>query len=264
MSRGPGRVERAIRALFDAHPDEAFVTDELCEHCYPGVTIEKKHRVAVLRAAWNVLKHDPNWAARSDWSQGLRDVFYNRDSVASSAMTHAMNGTYRSPKRAARAGSDLRWVPVSASNPNIRPQRFPRPPKPVRQRAAVLAWLDSEKGSQQRDRERDYVAWHRMLRDADAETRAVLIETDRAMMKLGMSGFVAWLRARVQWAFRAEEWLKRYLAATGNGRETRRPIEPTEAERLAALARRLITENDPDAIRAGLADIANALDSMAH
>ena len=25
MSRGPGRIERAIRALFDAHPDLAFV-----------------------------------------------------------------------------------------------------------------------------------------------------------------------------------------------------------------------------------------------
>jgi hypothetical protein len=24
MSRGPGRIERAIRALFDAHPDEAY------------------------------------------------------------------------------------------------------------------------------------------------------------------------------------------------------------------------------------------------
>jgi hypothetical protein len=35
MSKGPGRIERAIRQLFDAHPDLAFVTDELCEHCYP-------------------------------------------------------------------------------------------------------------------------------------------------------------------------------------------------------------------------------------
>jgi hypothetical protein len=26
MSRGPGRIERAIRELFDAHPDLAFVT----------------------------------------------------------------------------------------------------------------------------------------------------------------------------------------------------------------------------------------------
>jgi hypothetical protein len=62
MSRGPGRLERAIRALFDANPDLAFVTDELCEHCYPDARpIQRKHQVAVLRAAWNVLKHDPDW-----------------------------------------------------------------------------------------------------------------------------------------------------------------------------------------------------------
>jgi hypothetical protein len=84
----PGRVERAIRELFDAHPDEAFITDELvqrflgsthmgrcqnlarrlrvtpnrnerfhgidvlAEHCYPRARpIERKHQVAVLRAA---------------------------------------------------------------------------------------------------------------------------------------------------------------------------------------------------------------------
>jgi hypothetical protein len=33
MSRGPGRIERAIRQLFDANPDEAFITDEIAEHC---------------------------------------------------------------------------------------------------------------------------------------------------------------------------------------------------------------------------------------
>src|SRR5262245_1493570 len=34
VSRGPGRIERAIRALFDANLDEAFTTDELAAHCY--------------------------------------------------------------------------------------------------------------------------------------------------------------------------------------------------------------------------------------
>jgi hypothetical protein len=33
MSKGPGRIERAIRELFDANPDLAFVSDELCKHC---------------------------------------------------------------------------------------------------------------------------------------------------------------------------------------------------------------------------------------
>jgi hypothetical protein len=36
MSRGPGRIERAIRQLFDGNLDLAFVTDEVAEHCYPN------------------------------------------------------------------------------------------------------------------------------------------------------------------------------------------------------------------------------------
>jgi hypothetical protein len=52
VSRGAGRIERAIRELFDTHPDLAFITDELAEHCYHDAgAIERKHQVAVLRAA---------------------------------------------------------------------------------------------------------------------------------------------------------------------------------------------------------------------
>jgi hypothetical protein len=62
MSRGPGRIERAIRALFDAHPDRHISTDDLVAHCYPGINhIERKHRVAVLRAAHKVVAADPDW-----------------------------------------------------------------------------------------------------------------------------------------------------------------------------------------------------------
>jgi hypothetical protein len=52
MSKGPGRIERAIEAAFAADPDNAFTTEELCERAYfPAVNlIEKKHRVAVVRA----------------------------------------------------------------------------------------------------------------------------------------------------------------------------------------------------------------------
>jgi hypothetical protein len=65
MSRGPGRIERTIRELLDAHPELAFVTDDLVRHCYPGITtIERKHQVSVLRAAQHVIAHDRNWTAR--------------------------------------------------------------------------------------------------------------------------------------------------------------------------------------------------------
>jgi hypothetical protein len=64
MSRGPGRIEHAIRQLFDANPGRAFITEELVAHCYPDADpdfVEKKHTVAVLRAAHKVVAADPNW-----------------------------------------------------------------------------------------------------------------------------------------------------------------------------------------------------------
>ena len=61
MSRGPGRIERAIAAILDAEPDNAFTTEDLCERVYPGVNrVEKKHRVAVLRAANKLIKRRDN------------------------------------------------------------------------------------------------------------------------------------------------------------------------------------------------------------
>ena len=51
MSRGPGRIERAISDLFEEHPEGAWTTAELCRLIYPTANrVEKKHRVAVLRA----------------------------------------------------------------------------------------------------------------------------------------------------------------------------------------------------------------------
>jgi hypothetical protein len=52
MSRGPGRVERAIEQTFTDNPSAAFTVEELAAAAYPGLNrVEKKHRVAVLRAA---------------------------------------------------------------------------------------------------------------------------------------------------------------------------------------------------------------------
>jgi hypothetical protein len=52
MSRGPGRIERAIAAVLDEA--DAFTIEDLCQRIYGGT--EKKHRVAVLRATRQVLK----------------------------------------------------------------------------------------------------------------------------------------------------------------------------------------------------------------
>jgi hypothetical protein len=50
VSRGPGRIEKSLRSLFRDQPDGIFTTAELCRDVYGRRGIEKKHRVAVLRA----------------------------------------------------------------------------------------------------------------------------------------------------------------------------------------------------------------------
>src|SRR5690242_2974162 len=108
MSRGPGRIERAIRQLFDAHPDLAFVTDELAEHCYPDARpIERKHQVAVLRAAHKVVEDDPDWRIWKIVGMGCGYAFVNVCNVQSYVIGRNLctvfpDIIYRSPKRAQR------------------------------------------------------------------------------------------------------------------------------------------------------------------
>ncbi len=152
MSRGPGKIERAIRALFDAHPDEAFVTDELVEHCYPDVIgkIERKHQVAVLRAARQVIADDRDWDAWRINGMGRGWVFVNRDSARSIAFASsiAVQGSfYRSPKRARRTGGDWRRVPGGR-------MKFDTEKNEVLDRATLLAIKPSQG-------EIDDAIWHR-------------------------------------------------------------------------------------------------------
>jgi hypothetical protein len=111
MSKGPGRIERMIRRLFDANPDRAFITDELVEHCYPDAEfIEKKHTVSILRAAHRVVARDPDWQA---WAIGdgrnIGLCFFNMDNVESYALGWLirMEVIYRS-----RRPSPYRWREV--------------------------------------------------------------------------------------------------------------------------------------------------------
>lgn len=87
MSKGPGRIERAIEAIFDAEQDNAFSTDDLCWRIYPGInSVEKKHRVAVTRAAWNVWRRRDAVACwRSDGLGGM-SIWYDQTRVLSYAM----------------------------------------------------------------------------------------------------------------------------------------------------------------------------------
>jgi hypothetical protein len=80
MSRGPGRIERAIETLFAAEPSRTFSTDELVKAVYRGVDrVEKKHRITVLRAADKVAKrlHWAKWQCeRGGQGGGGRGAVY--------------------------------------------------------------------------------------------------------------------------------------------------------------------------------------------
>jgi hypothetical protein len=82
MSSGSGRIERAIEQLFIAHPDDAFTTEELCEHIYSAD--EKKHRVAVVRAAFNFINRDARFGLFA-W-RNHKHAYFNKHSVMSYAL----------------------------------------------------------------------------------------------------------------------------------------------------------------------------------
>jgi hypothetical protein len=56
MSRGPGKIERAIETILNRAPAKAFTTEALCKKIYKVKRVERKHRIAVRRAAANVAK----------------------------------------------------------------------------------------------------------------------------------------------------------------------------------------------------------------
>jgi hypothetical protein len=108
VSRGPGRIERAIRALFDGDPDWAFTTDDMAAYCY-GLNppqVERKHRVAVVRAATKVLSRDTNWRCVWATSQG-RLIYYNAASARSVTLGNALRFGLKVLSVAERADNTL-------------------------------------------------------------------------------------------------------------------------------------------------------------
>jgi hypothetical protein len=226
MSRGPGRLERAIRVLFEAKTDEAFSTDDLCEVCYPGVPsytsqlvtddtislepgMQRKHRVAVLRAANKVLRGLPDWRVTAANGLGPTSVFFNAASVPSTAKAHFMRHYLNRP---AWRGRDT-WD------------------EPKRLAEAEQA-----------------VAKHVVMRDGTDEERRQLTEREEAEHQLRM--------AKLQYAAAVSRNPVGVLLSGSR-------IASDNISELAEKARKLITENDPDAIREGLKAIATALDAIA-
>jgi aminoglycoside phosphotransferase len=89
MSRGPGKIERAIEAAIDAEPDNAFTVEDLCVHVYRLRRItapSKAQRVAVLRAVKSVAKRRDNLWTFAGETVGAPSVYYHADRLLSYAM----------------------------------------------------------------------------------------------------------------------------------------------------------------------------------
>jgi hypothetical protein len=66
MSRGPGRIQRVIADLLTAQPHGVWTVTQLCQLAYPKQRVEKKHRVAMLRAI-HAMELGPAWR----WAAGF-------------------------------------------------------------------------------------------------------------------------------------------------------------------------------------------------
>ena len=86
MSRGPGHIERAIAAAFTAMPSAVFTVADLGPISYSGLNrVEKRHRVAIIRAADKVASR-LWWAKLISERPGGQVVYCNTLDVRSYAL----------------------------------------------------------------------------------------------------------------------------------------------------------------------------------
>jgi hypothetical protein len=243
-----------------------FITDELAEHCYPNApAIERKHQVSVLRAAQKVVANDPDWTAWRGEGQGRTWVFPNRANVQSYALARMMvegYSYYRSERRARRAAgySDFpllngRQVPagcekvVKGGFPYIR--RWGDTAHLMTDRDELLARLRGSRNQHYVELWAPDGAWTRHVaqhcaeRDGDTEAAEALKARSNAEL--------------AEWA---SMFSKRFAASAVADNETLN-AQPRQLAELAGRVRALMTQDDPDAVRAELAQIAAVLDGLA-
>jgi hypothetical protein len=87
MSRGSGRIERAIIEAFKDDPDNAFTVAELYDRIYPDAEwFDKKHRVAIIRAATSLKRRWPDLGWTYSGNLGGQKVFFDAANIMSWAM----------------------------------------------------------------------------------------------------------------------------------------------------------------------------------
>src|SRR5262245_28631579 len=101
MSRGPGKIEREIEALFRPHPHEAFTSDDLALRIFgrpdawqgghAAVARQRKaQRVSILRAAKNVCRRT-GWVPISSWGRGHMQIYANPRNMTSWGLAQALS-----------------------------------------------------------------------------------------------------------------------------------------------------------------------------
>jgi hypothetical protein len=89
VSRGLGKIGRALEAAFIADADNAFTTPDLCRIAFPGANrIEKKHSVSVLRTVHGLLRIFPSYRVMRSTRRGNSIAVVNIESPASIGMAH--------------------------------------------------------------------------------------------------------------------------------------------------------------------------------
>jgi hypothetical protein len=84
MSRGPGRIERIVEQTL-VNAEQSYTIEELAFIAYSDINqVDKKHRVAVLRALANVQERSPLWWFQT-FTPPWRWIITNRNSVRSYA-----------------------------------------------------------------------------------------------------------------------------------------------------------------------------------
>ena len=99
VSRGPGRVERVIAAALATEPDRAFTVQDLGERIYSGVNrMEKRHRVAIVRAMRSVAKRRAEIGVLEARSRGNPLVIFTRTSLSAASAAARQDAWYRFAK----------------------------------------------------------------------------------------------------------------------------------------------------------------------
>jgi hypothetical protein len=112
MSKGPGRIQRAIKGLFEAEPDNAFTTTELCERVYGTKNTDKKRRIAVIRAAKKILGLDylvgENLGKQLVFYDPLKVMSYAMARLKADSLENYCNADPRCPPHWINTEADLR------------------------------------------------------------------------------------------------------------------------------------------------------------